>query len=87
MSYSTDPYACFDHPTPVGTQSSDHGPEPFDCGSNNFETELASNALVGLSNPQFDIGHSHVFGPELRLSPIYDTEVRGVMVFLGVFRC
>lgn len=87
MSYSTDPYTYLGLPTPTQTQSSEYGSEPFDYGSNYSETELSSNALVGLSNSQFDIGHSHAFGPELRLSPIYDTEVREVIVFSDVSCC
>ncbi len=87
MSYSTDPYTYLGLPTPTETQSSDHGSEPFDYGSNYSETQFTSNTLVGLSNSQFDVSHSHAFGPELRLSPIYDTEVREVMVLLDVYCC
>lgn len=84
MSYSTDPYPSLGLRTPEGTQSSEHGCEPFEYGPNHFETQVASDTLVGLSNPRFDIdiGQTHAFGPELRLSPNFDTDVREVMASL-----
>ncbi len=80
MSYSTDPYTGLGLRTPEETQSSEYGCEPFGLGSNYFETQIAPHPLVGLSNPQFEVGHSHTFGPELRLSPIFDTDVRKLKV-------
>lgn len=79
MSYSTDPYTGLGLRTPEGTQSSEIGYEPFEYGPHYFETQVAPDTLVGLSNPQFDIDQSHAFGPELRLSPNFDIDVREVM--------